>query len=250
MNFTVASTVAGTEKALYFTIAVSAFFLIATTAVMIYFVIRYSRKRNPIPGNITGNFWLETAWTVIPTLLVLLMFWYGFVSYETVRKVPGAPLEVQVQARKWAWNFEYPNKKQSERLYVPLGRPVNLIMTSKDVIHSFFVPAFRFKYDVVPGSVHHITFTPLQTGTFDIFCAEYCGTGHSAMLSSVVVMPPREFSEWYDKPLEQKPIHVEEVIEPSPALAKRGQEVFATYCVTCHGPTGHGENLPGVRNLS
>lgn len=250
MDFPVSTTVAATDKALYFAIWVSVFFTVLLTIIMVAFVIRYGRKRNPVPGRITSNIWLEILWTGIPTILVLMMFWYGYVGFSASQSAPSGSLQIQAEARMYAWTFSYPNKKESPVLYVPQGQAIDLKLVSKDVIHSFYVPAFRFKHDVVPGTDNRLTFTPLETGTFDIFCAEYCGVGHSAMNSSVVVMPPREFSAWYAKREEQRPVNVEQAVKPSPSEIQRGEEIYLTNCVVCHGPTGHGENLAGSRDLT
>jgi cytochrome c oxidase subunit 2 len=134
-----------------FVTAVSVFFLVGITAVMVYFTFRYSRRRNPNPEDVHGNTLLEVAWTVIPTVLALGMFWYGWVGYQFMKDVPDDAMQVTVTGRMWSWSYEYENGVQTEVLNVPVGKPVRLNMKSADVIHSSYIPAFKVKQDVVPG---------------------------------------------------------------------------------------------------
>ena len=189
-----------------FTMAVSFFFLIAITLFMIYSIYRYYHKRNPKPSNVEGSVALEVVWTVIPTVLVLLMFYFGFLAYKDIRAIPKDALKVKVIAGKWYWRFQYPNGVElsdKEGLKVPLNKPVVLELHSKDVVHSFFVPAFRVKLDAMPvpegRAPNTMWFQATKTGNFEIFCAEYCGLDHSRMLSKVVVVEPNEFDSWYQK---------------------------------------------------
>lgn len=178
-------------------VSISVFFLLLVTITMIYFVIRYRKKRNPQASNITGNTSLEVLWTVIPTALVLVMFWYGYSAFETMRNVPADAMVIQVTGRMWNWSFEYDNKKKSDTtLYVPLGKPIKMEIHSVDVNHSFYIPAFRVKEDAVPGRTNYMWFQPTVLGTFDIMCAEYCGMNHSYMLGKLVVMKPEDFEIW------------------------------------------------------
>jgi len=174
-------------------------FLIFITSVMIYFVIRYSRQRNPNPVDIPGNIWLETAWTAIPLVLFLVMFYYGWTNFEYMRNPPRDAMVVEVTGRQWAWSFKYPNGKQTDEMYVALNRPVKAELHSADVLHGFYIPAFRVKEDVVPGRTNFLWFTPTVLGTFDIQCSVMCGAHHSYMLSKVHVLPEDEFKAWYFK---------------------------------------------------
>jgi cytochrome c oxidase subunit 2 len=178
-------------------LAIEVFLLFAVTAAMIFFVIRYRKKNNPRPENIEGGLLLEILWTAIPTLLVLIMFFIGLKSFLLIRKVPEGAMTVQVTARQWSWQFTYANGKQSSTLTVPLGRPVKLVLRSQDVLHCLYIPAFRIKEDCVPGMDTYLWFTAKEIGSYDIFCTEYCGLGHSGMLSKVVVTPEKEFDAWY-----------------------------------------------------
>jgi len=179
-------------------LAIEVFLLFAVTATMIFFIIRYRKTRNPRSENIEGGMLLEIAWTAIPTIIVLIMFFIGLKSFIIIRKVPEGAMPVQATARQWSWQFTYPNGKQSSTLAVPLGRPVKLILRSLDVLHCLYIPAFRIKEDCVPGMETYLWFTAKETGSFDIFCTEYCGLGHSGMLSKVVVTPEKEFTAWYE----------------------------------------------------
>lgn len=180
-----------------FILGVSLVLLVLITVLMITFVIKYNRKRHPVPKNIEGNMTLEIVWTVIPTLLVIGMFYYGWLGYRDMQDVPANAFEIKVTARMWQWSFEYPNGIKTDTLYVPINRPIKANLTSIDVNHSFFIPAFRIKKDVIPNRKNFLWFQSDQTGSYDIACAEYCGLQHSYMYSKVVVMPRSEFDAWY-----------------------------------------------------
>ena len=199
---------------------------------MVYFVIHYRREKHPQPADIEGSTWLEVTWTVIPTLIVLTMFYYGLTSFQFLKKVPEGAMVVKVIARQWSWLFEYQNGMKETELKVPLGKPVKLLLTSQDVIHGFYAPAFRIKQDAVPGMTNYLWFQPTQTGTFDVMCSQYCGLEHSHMLGKIVVLPEEEFKRWYQtgKEMEAKP----------PLL---GDRLFLEKgCRACHSIDG----TPGV----
>jgi cytochrome c oxidase subunit 2 len=174
--------------------------LIGITATMIYFVVRYHRSRAPeATSHAEGNLWLEIIWIVLPTLLVLAMFYYGWAGYLSLRNVPPGALEVTATARQWSWSFSYPNGRISPKLYVPAGKPVKVNLVSQDVIHGFFLPAFRVKRDVVPGMKNHAWFVATKPGSYDLFCSQYCGTDHSAMITTVEALPEAEFAAWLEQ---------------------------------------------------
>ena len=179
-----------------FTLVVSVFFLVLITGLMIYFVIKYNRKRNPKATNVHGNMVLEITWTVIPTILVLIMFWYGWVGYNDMSEAPENTLNVDVTAQMWKWTFKYENGKTTDSLYVPVNQPVKLNLHSLDVNHAFYIPEFRIKKDVYPNQNRMVWFEANELGDFDIACAEYCGLNHSYMYNKVNVMPQQEFSVW------------------------------------------------------
>ncbi len=179
-----------------FTLVVSIFFLVLITFLMIFFVIKYSRKRNPKGTNIHGNMGLEIAWTGIPTILVLIMFWYGWQGYKEMVDVPEGAMLVKVTAQMWKWSFQYEDGKKTDTLYVPVNKPIKLILNSNDVNHSFFIPAFRLKKDVFPNRERVAWFIAKETGSYNIACSEYCGLNHSYMYSKIIVLPEEEFKNW------------------------------------------------------
>jgi cytochrome c oxidase subunit 2 len=185
------------ESAFLFIVAASVILLCIVTFFMILFLVKYNSKRHPQGEEVKESMALEITWTIIPTVLVLLMFYFGWVDFEYLRHPPPDAMPVNVIARQWSWLFIYENGKQSGVLKVPINKPVKLIMTSKDVIHSLFIPAFRIKEDCVPGMKTHLWFNANELGSYDIFCTEYCGVGHSHMLSKVIVMPVGDFDSWY-----------------------------------------------------
>ncbi|HRP01539.1 MAG TPA: cytochrome c oxidase subunit II [Candidatus Kapabacteria bacterium] len=175
---------------------ISAILLFGVTFVMIYFVFRYSRKRNPVATQIHENLGLEIAFVVIPTILVMIMFWYGFDGFRKLRAETDGAYEVKAYAFMWGWNFQYENGKQSDTLYIPLSKITKVRLTSRDVVHSFFIPAFRLKEDVVAGKEHYVVLTPKEVGSYDIACAEYCGLNHSKMYTRLKVLKDDEFNQW------------------------------------------------------
>jgi len=217
------------DQAFWYILGVSALLLAGITATMIFFAVRYSRRRNPKAAQIHGSVALETLWTVVPTLLVLSMFWYGWTGFRQIRDIPADAMEVVVKARMWSWLFEYEDGRQSQELVVPAGRPVRLALESQDVIHSFFVPAFRLKEDCMPGRTNQAWFQADLPGEHDLFCAEYCGDQHSKMLSKVRVLAPADWAEW-------------QASRPDPAAL--GAELLSLKgCVSCH--TTDGSRLVG-----
>ncbi|NVN98720.1 MAG: cytochrome c oxidase subunit II [Geobacteraceae bacterium] len=169
------------------------------TATVIWFAVRYRRSCAPEPtSQVENNFWLETIWIVLPSILVLAMFYYGWAGYLTLRTVPKAALPVTATARMWSWSFSYANGKTSPKLVVPVGKPVVMNLVSSDIIHGFFLPAFRVKRDVVPGMKNHVWFVADKVGSYDLFCSQYCGKGHSAMITTVEAVPEAEFAAWLE----------------------------------------------------
>jgi cytochrome c oxidase subunit 2 len=185
------------DTAFSYILVIEVVLLVLVTSAMVLFVIKYNRRKKGTSSNIEGNMLLEITWTVIPTLIVLVMFYIGWKSFEVIRRVPAAEMTINVTARQWSWRFSYENGKQSDTLNVPVGKPIKMLLTSRDVIHSFYIPAFRIKEDCVPKMQTYLWFTAKEVGSYDIFCTEYCGLGHSGMLSTVKVMPEEEFEAWY-----------------------------------------------------
>ncbi|MEI8047719.1 MAG: cytochrome c oxidase subunit II [Bacteroidota bacterium] len=187
----------GVDTAFAIITGISLFFLIGITAVIISFIFKYNRKKNPVASEIEGSTKLEIIWTIIPLILVLFMFWIGWRSYTPERKVPADAMKIKVTAQMWSWRFEYENGKVEDTLYVPVNKAVVLNMVSLDVIHSLYIPAFRIKTDVVPGTDNYMWFKSLVVGSYDLFCAEYCGLRHSYMGTVVEVVDQGTFNKWY-----------------------------------------------------
>lgn len=184
---------------LYFGLtAMLIFFTALVFLPIIFFAIRYRRGSNADRSNpLEGSNLLETGWTIFPLLVGLGFFSWGAILYYQIERPPDNALQVQVVAKQWMWKLQHAEgKKEINELHVPLDRDVSLTMTSQDVIHSFFVPAFRLKQDVVPGKYTTEWFHPTRLGEYHLFCAEYCGTNHSRMIGRIVVMEPAEYQKW------------------------------------------------------
>ncbi|KJS01272.1 MAG: caa(3)-type cytochrome c oxidase subunit 2 [Desulfobulbaceae bacterium BRH_c16a] len=194
------TSVQGVDQAFWYILGISIVLLFGITAVMVYFVIKYRRSKNPVPSDIRDNYKLEIFWTVIPTLIALSMFYIGWTSYLGLRTVPEDALEVLVEAQMFSWLFIYENDKESENeLVVPKGRAIKLNITSVDVVHSFYLPAFRVKVDAVKGMPTYAWFFADEVGEFDIQCTEYCGTDHSAMVGRLRIVPQEEYEAWLEE---------------------------------------------------
>lgn len=185
------------DGTLLYIILISIVLLLGVTFVMLYFVWRYSRKKNPVATQIHGNTTIEVVWTVIPTLLVITMFFAGYTDFKNLRNTQTQDIEIQVTARMWGWKFNYPNGTETDTVYIPVNKTVKFKITSVDVLHSFYIPAFRMKEDAVPRRQGFIFATPVKTGVYDIACAEYCGMNHWNMYTKVYVMEQDEFDKWY-----------------------------------------------------
>jgi cytochrome c oxidase subunit II len=211
--------------------------LVGITAAMLWFVIRYHRSRAPEPtSRKESSVLLEVTWTLLPTLLVLGMFYYGWAGYLALRNVPPGSLPVQATARMWSWSFQYQNGRSSNKLVVPVGRPILVSLESKDVVHGFYLPAFRVKRDVVPGMKNRVWFLAEKAGSYDLFCSQYCGAGHSAMITSVEALPVADFERWLK--------------EEAHRDTHQGKELMQKYgCLGCHsldGAPGVGPSLKGI----
>lgn len=221
------------------------FFFLLIAGLTIYFVLKYRRRPgDPIDPEYspTHNTPLEVLWTGIPLVLVITMFYYGFAGYLDLYTPPENAIEIQVHAEKWNWTFTYPNGWTDSELHVPVDRNIRLVMSSSDVIHSFFVPAFRTKMDVVPGRYHKTWFRATRPGKYRIFCAEYCGTSHSDMLSWIHVYPPGGYETWLAE--------VEETFYERPP-AEVGRDLFLKFgCPQCHNVDSAAAGIgPSLKNL-
>ena len=186
----------GVDKAFLIIGGFAVFFLVSFTVIMIFFVIKYNRKRNPKATQIKDNTLLEITWTTLPILLVLFMFFIGWEGFLPMRQDPKGAMRVKAIAQMWKWNFQYEDNKQSDTLVLPINKPVRIDLVSKDVIHGFFVPAFRIKEDVVPGKNNYSWFIPGELGDFDLICSAYCGVNHSYMTAVIRIVSQQKYDEW------------------------------------------------------
>ncbi|MCB0415490.1 MAG: cytochrome c oxidase subunit II [Bdellovibrionales bacterium] len=213
---------------------------VMVVAGMIYFALKYKRRSdNDTTAYITHNNTLEFLWSFIPFVFFLIMFGWGWKVYHEMRNAPKGAFEIHVTGQKWNWTFDYKSgKKTDAEFVVPVNTDIKLIMTSKDVIHSFYIPAFRIKQDVVPGRYTSLWFNADKIGDFQIFCTEYCGTGHSAMLAKVKVVEKEKFEEW----LANDPYK-------GLSLVEVGKKVFDGKCTACHNITTEKKVGPGFFGL-
>ena len=223
----------GVDTAFVVILSIIFFFLITLTATLLYFIYRYNNKRNPVATQIEGNNTLEIIWTVVPILLVLGMFYFGWVGWKPLYSAPPKnSMKINVIARQWKWDFEYENGKRMDTLYIPQGRPVTVNLKSMDVIHGFYIPAFRLKQDIIPGKTIVRWFIGNSPGDYDLFCSQYCGLDHSYMYTSVKVLPPDQFDKWYIDTTSVAP-----VIAATPALT--GKLLVQRFgCTACHSVDG------------
>jgi cytochrome c oxidase subunit 2 len=235
-----ASTLASQIDWLYaFLVAVSLFFSVLIFVLVGYFAIRYRRGTKADRSNpVHGHHALELAWTIIPLALAMVMFFWGASLFIKAQRTPDGAFEIYVLGKQWMWKMAHPSgRREINELHVPIGRPIKLTMTSEDVIHSFFVPAFRMKMDVIPGRYTTAWFEATMLGEFRLFCSEYCGTNHSKMGGKVVVMPQADYERWLTGGASS---------EPPEILGERLFQKLA--CVTCHRADGggRGPSLNGV----
>jgi len=237
-----------TDIAFWVITGISAVLLFVIVFFMLYFVYRYHHRRNPTPSDIAGNSTLEFSFLGISAVIVLAMFFWGWDGYRVIMgKAPEGSLEVKVTGQMWLWTFEYPDGRRTKELVLPKGSPVKLRLVSNDVIHSFYVPAFRVKQDAVPGEEKQLWFTADETGTFDLFCAEYCGTHHSSMITKAIVVDEGDFSAWLAG---EKELGAASKREKPLDEAARGRDLFESNgCSACHsidGSPGIGPSFEGL----
>ncbi len=234
-----ASTVAPQVDALYiFLIGITVFFTLLVAGMMIYFSIKYRKSKYPVATQIEGSVPLEILWSVIPTGIALFIYVWGAVLYFNLSRPPRDAMEVYVVGKQWMWKVQHPSgSREINQLHIALGRPVRLTMISQDVIHSFFIPAFRTKTDVLPGRYTYTWFEATKPGTYHLFCGQYCGTKHSAMVGQIIAMEPSDYAAWLSGGSGEG------------SLASNGEKLFTSLgCITCHtGQSGsRGPNLAGL----
>jgi cytochrome c oxidase subunit 2 len=220
-------------------------FFALVVGLMVLFVIRYRRRPGregaPVGHVPTHNTVLELTWTIVPLILVAVIFYFGFTGFMDLSTPPQNAYDVQVTGAQWKWSFTYPNGLEDENLHVPADTAVRLTLTSADVIHGFYIPDFRIKHDAVPGRYNTIWFRAPKTGTHDIYCTQFCGTGHASMHALVIVQPADEFSKWLES--------------TSSALAlaspvERGERLYHTLgCAQCHSIDGKPGTAPTWKGL-
>lgn len=218
----------GVDKAFLFIFIIAFIFIIGITAFMIWTVIHFARKKGKAPMQFSGSTKLEIVWTVIPLILVILMFWIGWKGFAPMRRVPADAMKVTAIGRMWEWEFDYGDGMKSKELVLPIGKPVRVDLFSEDVNHSFFIPAFRVKEDVVPGYDNYLWFTPNYIGDYEILCTEYCGLLHSAMVAKTRIVEPEEYDRWL---AELKTASL--IPEPAGLVLLRN-----TGCLACHSLDG------------
>jgi cytochrome c oxidase subunit 2 len=234
-----ASGIAPYVDALYFFLVLMTIFGTAFVAILLLvFSVRYRREKNPVATQIEGSTLLEATWTIIPLAIFLVTFVWGALLYFRIYDPPANAMNIYIVGKQWMWKAEHPGgQHEINALHVPTGKPIQLTMISQDVFHSFSIPDFRIKREVIPGRYSTVWFEPTQVGTYHLFCTQYCGTQHAGMVGTVTVMTPGDYKKW----LEQS--------NSGQSLAQNGERLFASMgCNSCHNGTAaaRGPSLAGV----
>ena len=229
-----------------FIMAVSLFFFFLVEGLLIYFAVKYRRRKASeaeATSDVTSNLTLEIVWVLIPSLVVLAFFTYGYMVYRDITTPAPGSSDINVTAQQFFYEFKYPDGRlEINELRLPVGKPVKLIMTSRDVIHGFFLPDFRLKQDIVPGQYTNLYLQPDKEGTYDIFCTQYCGVGHSTMRGKLVVMLPGEYAKW-----EAAARKAARVVLP---LSEKGKALLEkSGCLGCHSTDGTVKVGPSFKGL-
>ena len=227
-----ASTISGEWQWLFYLLtAITVFFTLLIFALVFYFAVKYRRRsKDEVPPQNEGNLFLELTWTIIPAgICVFLFAWSAELFFRYVRP-PAASTEVFVVGKQWMWKVQHPEgPREINELHIPVGEPIKLTMTSEDVIHDFGVPAFRVKRDVVPGIYSTEWFQATKPGDYHLFCDQYCGTGHSHMVGTIVAMKPEDYEKWLSSQVNVQP------------MSASGERLFSQLgCNTCHSLAGKG----------
>jgi cytochrome c oxidase subunit 2 len=236
-----ASTLAGRVDNLYFfMLAVTAFFSVLIAVMIVVLAVKYRRRHaDEVGANIHGSTALEVVWTAIPLLIALSMFVWGASVYFAIAKPPADAMEVYVIGKRWMWKAQHlTGQREINQLHVPVGQPVKVLIASEDVIHSYYIPAFRVKMDAVPGRTTSLWFEATEPGEYQLFCAEYCGTQHSGMIGKIIAMEPQAFQGW-----------LAAGTTTQASMPASGEQLFTQLgCVTCHRDDsgGRGPSLNGL----
>lgn len=232
------------NEAMIYILAFMALLFYLIVFFMVLFAVRYRKTRNPVPSELPESRMIEAIWVIVPTILVIPMFVYGLMGFQFLRAIPADSIPVKVYARQWSWLFEYANGKRSPDLVVPLGKDISCELISQDVIHGFYIPAFRIQQDAVPGLKVKVWFNATTLGSNYILCSQYCGQRHSAMLAKVYVVPPDQFDAW----LSGKNITLS--TEAMWANMPKGESLlFERGCMSCHSLTGNPMVGPTLKGL-
>jgi len=234
-----ASGIAPYVDALYFFLVLMTIFGTAFVAILLLvFSVRYRREKNPVATQIEGSTLLEATWTIIPLAIFLVTFVWGALLYFRIYDPPANAMNIYIVGKQWMWKAEHPGgQHEINALHVPMGKPIQLTMISQDVFHSFSIPDFRIKREVIPGRYSTVWFEATQVGVYHLFCTQYCGTQHSGMIGEVTVMTPTDYKRW----LEQS--------NSGQSLAQNGERLYASMgCNSCHNGTAaaRGPSLAGV----
>jgi cytochrome c oxidase subunit II len=235
-----ASTIAGGVDELYYVLSgITAFFAVLIFSIIFYFMVKYRRRSDDEHAPATHtSMALELTWTIIPSLICVVLFIWASELYVRNARPPAASSEIFVIGKQWMWHIQHPEgPREIDELHVPVGVPIKVTMTSQDVIHDFYIPAFRVKKDALPGRYSSIWFQATETGIFHLFCAQYCGTNHSAMIGWVYVMTPTDYAAWLAGG------------EKTESMAQQGEQLFSQFgCGSCHtsGSGGRGPSLVGL----
>lgn len=237
--------VQGVDNAFWLIFSIIFFFLIGITVTMLVFIYKYNKKRHPVATQIEGSVSLEIIWTIIPFILILIMFYYGWAGWLPMKRPPKDSMEITVVARMWNFTFQYENGKHTDTLYVPKDKPVKLNLVSMDVIHSLYIPAFRVKQDVVPGKKDNFMwFESQKEGSYELFCAEYCGLQHSYMYTAVKVLEDSAFQAWMADTTQVAAS--EEVTSPAATGKRIMQNIGCFACHTIDGTKLVGPSYKGI----
>ncbi len=234
-----ASTIAPYMDALYFfLLLITIIGIVLVGALLIGFSLRYRRVKNPVATQVEGSTLLEATWTIIPLALFLVCFVWGALLYFRIYNPPANAMNIYIVGKQWMWKAEHPGgQHEINALHVPTGRPVQLTMISQDVFHSYSIPEFRVKREVIPGRYTTVWFNATEPGTYHLFCTQYCGTQHSGMIGEVVAMTPADYEKWTQQSTSGM------------SLAQNGERLFASLgCNACHSgnAAARGPNLAGV----
>ncbi len=234
-----ASTIAPYTDALYFFLLLITLIGVVLVGALVFgFSIRYRAARNPVATQVEGSTLLEATWTIIPLALFLVTFVWGALLYFRIYTPPTNSMNIYIVGKQWMWKAEHPGgQHEINALHVPIGRPVQLTMSSQDVFHSFSIPDFRVKREVIPGRYSTVWFEATDAGTYHLFCTQYCGTAHSAMIGDIVAMSPEDYESWTKQSTSGM------------SLAQNGERLFASMgCNSCHSgnAAARGPNLAGV----